>query len=309
MAPCFVTRPLPGGGLDRLAAEHEVDLWPHPLPPPPDALREHAAPAEGLLCLLTDRIDAGLIAACPHLRVISNFAVGCDNVDVPAVRARGIALGYTPDVLTETTADLAFTLMLAIARRLPEAMAAVRAGEWQPWDPSWMLASDLHGSTLGIVGLGRIGRAVARRAQGFDMEVLHTSRRSGVPLDDLLARADFVSLHCPLTPQTRHLIAAPQLRAMKPTAYLVNTARGGVVDQAALETALRQGWIAGAALDVTEPEPLGSDHPLLDAPNLIVLPHLGSATRATRERMADLAVDNLLAGLAGRTLPSEFPAP
>jgi glyoxylate reductase len=308
MACCFVTRPLPGGGLDRLAAEHDVDLWPRRLPPPPGALREHAAPAEGLLCLLTDRIDAALIAGCPRLRVISNFAVGCDNVDVAAVRARGIALGYTPDVLTETTADLAFALMLAIARRLPQAMAAVRAGEWQPWDPGWMLGDDVHGATLGIVGLGRIGRAVARRARGFEMEVLHTSRRSGVPLEDLLARADFVSLHCPLTPQTRHLIAAPQLRAMRPTAYLVNTARGGVVDQAALERALREGWIAGAALDVTDPEPLPPDHSLLDAPNLIVLPHLGSATRATRERMADLAVDNLLAGLAGRPLPSEYRA-
>jgi glyoxylate reductase len=308
MARCFVTRPLPGGGLDRLAAQHDVDLWPRRLPPPPEALREHAAPAEGLLCLLTDRIDAALIAGCPRLRVISNFAVGCDNVDVVAVRARGVALGYTPDVLTETTADLAFALMLAIARRLPEAMAAVRAGEWQPWDPGWMLGGDVHGATLGIVGLGRIGRAVARRARGFEMEVLHTSRRSGVPLEDLLARADFVSLHCPLTPETRHLIAAPQLRAMRPTAYLVNTARGGVVDQAALERALREGWIAGAALDVSDPEPLPPDHSLLDAPNLIVLPHLGSATRATRERMADLAVDNLLAGLAGRPLPSEYRA-
>src|SRR5947207_1269618 len=206
MARCFVTRPLPGGGLDRLAAEHEVDLWPQHLPPPPEALREHAARADGLLCLLTDRVDADLIAASPRLRVISNFAVGCDNVDVAAVRARGIALGYTPDVLTETTADLAFALMLAIARRLPEGMAAVRAGQWQPWDPGWMLGSDVHGSTLGIVGLGRIGRAVAQRARGFDMEILHTSRRGGVPLEDLLARADFVSLHCPLTPATPHLI-------------------------------------------------------------------------------------------------------
>jgi len=309
MARCFVTRPLPGGGLDRLAAEHEVDLWPQHLPPPPEALREHAAPADGLLCLLTDRVDADLIAACPRLRVISNFAVGCDNVDVAAVRARGIALGYTPDVLTETTADLAVALMLAIARRLPEGMAAVRAGQWQPWDPGWMLGSDVHGATLGIVGLGRIGHAVAHRARRFDMEVLHTSRRGGVPLEDLLARADFVSLHCPLTPQTRHLIAAPQLQAMKPTAYLINTARGGVVDQAALETALREGWIAGAALDVTEPEPLPTDHPLLGAPNLIVLPHVGSATRATRASMADLAVDNLLAGLAGRPLPREYGAP
>jgi len=309
MARCFVTRSLPGGALGRLGAEHEVDLWPERLPPRPDELRERSGRVEGLLCLLTDRIDAELIAAWPRLRVISNLAVGCDNVDVAAVRARAIALGYTPDVLTETTADLAFALILAVARRLPEAMAAVPAGEWEPWDPGWLLGRDVYGTTVGIVGLGRIGSAVARRARGFEMEVLHTGGDGGVALDDLLARSDFVSLHTPLTPRTRNLIAAPQLRAMKRTAYLINTARGGVVDQAALERALREGWIAGAAVDVTDPEPLPPDHPLLGAPNLIVLPHIGSATHATRERMADLAVDNLLAGLAGRPMPREYRPP
>ncbi|MFL5819058.1 MAG: 2-hydroxyacid dehydrogenase [Solirubrobacteraceae bacterium] len=306
MACCFVTRSLPGRALDRLVAEHEVDLWRERLPPTPGQLRQRASRADGLLCLLTDRIDADLIAACPRLRVISNFAVGCDNVDVPAARARGIALGYTPGVLTETTADLAFALILAIARRLPEGMAAVAAGEWLSWEPGWLLGRDVHSATLGIVGLGRIGQAVARRARGFGMEILHTRARGGMPLDDLLARSDFVSLHCPLTPLTRHLIAEAQLRAMKPTAYLVNTSRGGVVDQAALERALREGWIAGAGLDVTDPEPLPPDHSLLGAPNLIVVPHVGSATHATRERMADLAVDNLLAGLAGRPMPHEY---
>ena len=307
MARCFVTRALPGDALERLAAEHQVDVWPERLPPSADELRRGAAEAEGLLCLLTDPVDAELIAACPRLRVISNLAVGLDNVDVAAARERGIAVGYTPDVLTESTADLAFALLLAAARRLPEAMSAVGRGEWLTWEPGWLLGRDVHGATLGIVGMGRIGRAVARRAEGFGMRTIHTSRRSGLPLDRLLAEADFISLHCPLTPETRHLIDEPALQRMRPTAFLVNTARGGLVDQAALQTALQEGWIAGAALDVTEPEPLPPDNPLLGAPNLIVLPHVGSATTATRERMAELAVDNLLAGLAGRPLPHEAP--
>jgi glyoxylate reductase len=307
VARCFVTRSLPGDALERLAAAHEVDVWPERLPPNPRQLRERTTPAEGLLCLLTDRVDAVLIDACPRLRAISNLAVGADNVDVAAAREREIAVGYTPGVLTETTADLAFALILAAARRLPEGMAAVTAGDWLTWEPGWLLGRDVHGATLGIVGHGRIGQAVARRAAGFGMDVIHTGRDRGLPLPDLLARSDFVSLHCPYTPQTAGLIGEPELRAMKPTAYLVNTARGGVVDQNALERALREGWIAGAALDVTDPEPLPPDHSLLAAPNLIVLPHLGSATHATRERMADLAVDNLLAGLAGEPLPHEFP--
>ena len=307
MARCFVSRRLPGQALERLTAEHAVEVWPARLAPRPPELQRAVADAEGLLCLLTDRVDSALLAAAPSLRVISNLAVGCDNVDVAAVRERGIALGYTPGVLTETTADLAFALILAAARRLPEGVAAVAAGAWLTWEPDWLLGRDVHGATLGLVGLGRIGQAVARRAEGFGMEVVHTTRRTGLPLPALLERSDFVSLHCPLTPETRHLIDEAALRRMRPDAVLVNTARGGVVDQAALERALREGWIAGAALDVTEPEPLPPDHPLLGAPNLIVLPHLGSATRATRERMADLAVDNLLTGLAGQPMPMAFP--
>jgi glyoxylate reductase len=303
VARCFVTRNLPGGALERLRAEHEVDVWPERLPPPPEALREGLSAAEGLLSLLTDAVDAGTIAAAPRLRVISNMAVGWDNVDVEAARARGIAVGCTPGVLTETTADLTWALILAIARRLPDAEAAVRDGRWVTWEPGFLLGRDVHEATLGIVGMGRIGQAVARRAEGFGMEVLHTSRSGGVPLADLLTRADLVSLHCPLTPETRHLIDADALALMKATAYLVNTARGPIVDQDALRRALESGAIAGAALDVTDPEPLPPDDPLLRAPNLIVLPHVGSATHATRERMADLAVDNLLAGLAGRPLP------
>ncbi len=305
MPRCFVTRRLPGDALERLAAAHEVEVWPERTPPAPEELRDRVAGAEGLLCLLTDRIDAALLDAAPSLGVISNYAVGADNIDVAAAKARGIAVGYTPDVLTDATADLAFALLLAIARRLPEGMAAVRDGEWKTWEPDWLLGRDVHGATLAIVGPGRIGRAVARRAEGFGMEVLLVGR--GDALEPALARADFVSLHAPLTDETRRFVDDAFLEAMKTTAYLVNTARGGLVDQDALARALRERTIAGAALDVTDPEPLPPDHPLLEAPSLIVLPHLGSATDATRERMADLAVDNLLAGLSGKPLPQEFP--
>jgi glyoxylate reductase len=300
MARVFVTRRLPGTALKRLAAEHEVDVWPERMPPAPDVLRERAAPVNGLLALLTDRIDAALIESCPQLRVISNYAVGSDNVDLDAAAARAIPVGITPDVLTEATADLAFAGLLAAARRLPEALAAVREGRWQTWEPDWLLGHDVHGATLGVVGYGRIGQAVARRAEGFSMRILATPR---VPLDELLAESDAVTLHVPLTSETRHLIDADALSRMKPTAILVNTARGGVVDQEALARALHRGEIAGAALDVTDPEPLPPEHALLDAPNLLVLPHIGSATHTARERMADLAVDNLLAGLAGKPLP------
>jgi lactate dehydrogenase-like 2-hydroxyacid dehydrogenase len=306
MARVFVTRQLPGDALARLEVEHEVDVWPARLPPPAEVLRKRAAGADGLLCLLTDAIDADLIAACTNLTAIANLAVGCDNIDLAAARERGIAVGVTPGVLTETTADLAFALILAAARRLPDAQATVRDGRWITWEPAFLLGRDVHGATLGIVGRGRIGDAVARRAEGFGMTVLHHSRSGGLPLAELLERSDFVSLHCPLTPETHHLIDAAALARMKPTAYLINTARGGVVDQAALREALAAGQIAGAALDVTDPEPMSPDDPLLRAPNLIVLPHVGSATHATREAMANLAVDNLLAALAGRPMP--YPA-
>jgi lactate dehydrogenase-like 2-hydroxyacid dehydrogenase len=300
MAPIFVTRRLPGDALQRLRAVHEVETWPERLPPAPDVLRAHARDKEGLLTMLSDPIDGPLMDACPDLRVISNYAVGSDNIDLQAAAQRGIAVGVTSGVLTDATADLAFACILAAARRFPEAAAAVRSGAWKTWEPDWMLGHDVHGATLGIVGYGRIGRAVAKRATGFDMKIVHTGDAS---LDEVLARSDAVTLHVPLTAQTRHLIDAAALRRMKPTAVLVNTARGGVVDQDALADALRERRIAGAALDVTDPEPLPPDHPLLSIPNLLVLPHVGSATHPTRERMADVAVDNLLAGLAGRPLP------
>ncbi len=309
MARCFVTRRLPGTALDRLSGAHEVDVWPDRLPPSPAELRERARKAEGLLTMLTDRIDGELLDACPRLRAIANYAVGVDNVDLEAAAAHGIPVGNTPDVLTEATADLAFALILAAARRLPEAAEAVRDGKWVTWDPGWLLGYQVHGATLGIVGMGRIGQAVARRAGGFDMKVIHTGRSGdGVPLDELLERADIVSLHAPLNDATRGMIAAAALRRMKPTAILVNTARGGLVDQAALREALESGAIAAAALDVTDPEPLPPDAPLLQAPNLLVLPHIGSATHTARERMADLAVDNLLAALDGQPMPHQASA-
>jgi glyoxylate reductase len=299
----FVTRELPFPALDRLRAEHELDVWEHELPPGREAMRERAATADALLTLVTDPVSAELIAACPDLKAIANMAVGTDNVDVDAAAERGIAVGNTPDVLTDATADLAFALLLALARRIPQGAAQVRNGGWRTWEPAADLGADLSGATLGIVGRGRIGEAVACRAAGFGMDVVHSSRSSGIPLAELLERSDFVSLHAPLTPDTRHLIGDDALTRMKQTALLVNTARGGIVDQDALRRALVDGTIAGAALDVTEPEPLPPDDPLLEAPNLLVVPHVGSATVRTRERMAEMAVENLLAALAGRPMP------
>ncbi len=305
MARCFVTRELPGPALGRLRAAHEVAVWHERRAPSREELTWRASEADGLLCMLTDTIDAELLDDCPKLRAIANYAAGYDNIDLAATRARGIPVGNTPDVLTDATADLTFTLLLAAARRLPQAIASVLAGEWRTWEPDKYLGYDVHGATLGIIGMGRIGRAVAKRATGFDMTVIHTGR-DGIPLLQLLARSDFVSLHCPLTPETRHLIDAAALEEMRSTAILINTARGPIVDQVALRDALVKGTIAGAALDVSEPEPLPPDDPLLSAPNLIVAPHIGSATHAAREQMAMLAVENLLAALDGRPMPHEI---
>jgi lactate dehydrogenase-like 2-hydroxyacid dehydrogenase len=310
----YVTRIIPEKGLQMLSSACDVQLWESPEPVPRDVLLAEAAEAEGLLTLLSDPIDADVISAAPHLRAISQYAVGYDNIDVAAATARGIPVGHTPGVLTDATADLAFALLMSAARRLTEGVDHVRAGQWTTWGPKLLLGQDVWGATLGIVGLGRIGAAMARRGRGFDMRVLYTGPHRKpeieaelgvevVPLDDLLAASDYVSLHCPLTPETEGLIGEAELRAMKTTAILVNTARGGVVETEALVRALREGWIAGAALDVTDPEPLPADHPLVDLPNCTVTPHIGSATVSTRTRMSVIAAENLLAGLRGEPLP------
>ncbi len=309
----FATRRLPGRALERLGAEVELAVWPGPGTPPPDRLREGAAGAEGLLCLLTDRVDGALLAACPSLRVVSTCSAGVDHVDLAAASERGIPVGHTPGVLTETTADLAFGLLLASARRLVEADRFVREGRWTPersWDPELLLGRDLRGATLGVIGLGAIGRAVARRARGFDMRVLGWSRSGRavegvetVALEALQASAEFQTIHLALAPETRDLFDAAAIARMPRGAVLVNTARGGIVDEAALARALETGHLAGAALDVFASEPLDPESPLLRAPNLVLCPHIGSASIATRTRMAELAVDNLLAGLAGEPLP------
>ena len=308
MARVFVTRELPGDALERLRAHHEVDVWEGELPPSAEQLAERAAGADGLLSLLTDRIDAALLDRAPELRAVANFAVGTDNIDLAECGRRGVVVGNTPGVLTEATADLTFALILAAARRIVEAAGAVRAGEWRTWEPRGWIGADVTGATLGIVGAGKIGRAVARRAEGFSMRVLLSGRTGGggeglQPLERLLAEADFLSLHCPLNDETRHLIGGRELAAMKPSAILINTARGEIVDPRALRAALERGEIAGAGLDVTEPEPLPAGDPLLGAPNLTVLPHIGSASVTARAAMADLAVDNLLAFFAGEPMP------
>ncbi|HEY4280564.1 MAG TPA: D-glycerate dehydrogenase [Conexibacter sp.] len=311
MAHVFVTRQLPGDAVDRIpAAGHTVDVWNGPGDAPSrTALIERAQSADALLVALIDPVDAALLDALPRVKTVANYGVGYDNIDVAAAQARGVAVSNTPDVLTDATADLAFALLLAAARRLPETRQAVLDGRWGRWDPDGFLGADLVGATLGIIGAGRIGEAVARRAAGFELNVLTNTSRAGTPLPELLERSDFVSLHVPLTPATRHLIDADALARMKPTAILINTARGGVIDTDALVAALNAGTIGGAALDVTDPEPLPPDHPLLRAPNTLVLPHIGSATHRTRSRMTSIAVDNVLAGLAGKPLPQAVPAP
>ena len=310
----LVPRALPEGWLDSLQG-CELVVGDADTPGFDDHVAARLPDAEGILCLLTETIDAALLERAPKLRVVSNMAVGVDNVDVAACTARGIAVGNTPGVLTDATADLTMALLLSAARRLPEAAADVRAGRWSTWSPTGWLGADLCGAQLGLVGLGKIGTAVARRAAGFGMRLAYHSRTRRpaleaelgglrpLPLPRLLATSDFVSVHVPLTDATTHLFDADALAQMKPTAILINTARGPIVDPVALRQALAAGTIGAAALDVTSPEPLPADDPLLTAPNLLVLPHIGSAPRGTRRKMAQLACDNLLAGLRGEPLP------
>lgn len=277
-------------------------------------LADRLPEADGLLTLLTVPVNASLLDKAPRLRVVSNMAVGVDNVDLAACTARSIPVGHTPGVLTEGTADLTIALLLATARRLPQASQDARQGRWTTWEPAGWLGADLSGATLGIIGMGKIGTAVAQRASAFGLRLVYNNRsprpeieqRLGaqrLPLDELLRQSDFVSLHVPLTPETEGLIDRHALQLMKPTAILINVARGPVVDSAALYHALHENQIAAAGLDVTDPEPLPASDPLYSLPNCLIVPHIGSATVNTRRRMAELACDNLLAGLAGERLP------
>lgn len=314
-AKVFITRCLPDVDSAKLKEIADVEIWSERKPPPYSLLLEKAKQIDGLLCLLTDRVDRQLIETATALKVIAQMAVGYDNIDISAATARKIPVGNTPGVLTDATADLTWALLMAAARRIGEAERFVRNGQWQTWEPTLLLGADLSGATLGIIGFGRIGRAVARRARGFDLRLLYHSRQRqerelersmGVeyaPLDTLLQESDFVTLHASLTPDTRHLIGDRQLKLMKRSAILINTARGAMVDPEALLAALTTGQIAGAALDVTEPEPLPTSSPLLQLENVIITPHIGSASQKTRTKMAQMAVDNLIAGLEGKMLP------
>ncbi len=322
----FVTRPIADAALAKLATAASVDLWNNEMPPPRAALLKHLSGADGILSMITDRLDAAAIARAPKLRVISNLGVGVDNIDLKAATRAGIVVGHTPGILTQTTADLAFALLMAAARRVAEGDRYVRAGRWRTWGPKTMLGRDVHGATLGIIGFGAIGQAVAHRGLGFGMRILYSSRRSGrsktngiadsgkfrsaslpragrplqVSMDRLLKESDFVSLHVPLTAATRHLLGAREFARMKAGAILINTARGAVIDQRALADALGSGHLGGAGLDVTDPEPIERRDAILEFGNVVITPHIGSASIATRERMAAIAVDNILAVFAGR---------
>ncbi len=310
----FVTRPIAEVALRRLAAMARVDLWDDDFAPPHDELISRLARVDAVISMVSDRFDAATITGLKRLAIISNFAVGLDNIDLTAATEAGIAVGHTPNVLAETTADLAFALLMGAARRVAEGDRYVRAGRWRTWAPRLMLGRDIWGATLGIIGWGAIGQAVARRGAGFGMRILyakHNSSRVEAPsgvapqaapmeLAQLLAEADFVSINVPLTDKTRHMIGAHEFAIMKREAIIVNTARGPVIDQDALVTALRLERIAGAGLDVFAEEPIGADHPLTQFPNVVLTPHIGSASYATRLKMAELAVDNVLDVLAGR---------
>jgi lactate dehydrogenase-like 2-hydroxyacid dehydrogenase len=313
----FVSRVIPEEGLAPIRAACDARVWEDDLPPPRATLLDAVRGCEGILTLLTDRVDDELLdAAGPGLKVVSNYAVGFDNIDVAAVTRRRIPAGNTPGVLTETTADLAFALLMAAARRLPEGDRYVRDGKWKTWGPLLLLGPDVHGATIGIVGVGRIGQAMARRARGFGMRVLYqdlhrvdaaTEAELGAtfaPLEEMLPQADFVSLHTNLTAETKGMIDAEKLSWMKPTAVLVNTSRGPVIDHAALADALRSGRLFAAALDVTDPEPIPMDDPLIGLENCLIVPHIASASSATRAKMAEMAAANLLAGLRGERLPT-----
>jgi glyoxylate reductase len=312
----FVTRVLPAAGLSRIQGACDAEIWTDPLPPPAEVLRQKVAGCDGLVSLLTDRIDGPVMDLAPRLKVISNFAVGFNNIDIAAATARGIAVGNTPGVLTDATADMAFCLLIGAARRLVEGCAYTLSGAWKTWEPLGHLGQDLAGRTVGIVGMGRIGYALARRCRfGWDMKVLYHDvyQNAGaekdlsaqrVDFETLLAESDFVSLHADLNEKTRGLMGTEEFRKMKRTAILINTARGPLVDQKALAEALKSGTIFAAGLDVTDPEPPTMDDPLLKLQNCVIAPHIASATVQTRNAMAEICANNLIAGVTGQHLPA-----
>jgi glyoxylate reductase len=310
-----ITRQIPEAGLNLLRDQGAVTVWEDELPPSPEQLDALLGDADGALTLLTDRIDGAVLDRHPNLKVVSNFAVGYDNIDAGAATERGVLVCNTPDVLTAATADHTWTLLMSAARRIPESIEYVREGKWRTWGPLLLLGREISGSTLGIIGLGRIGKEVARRASGFGMRVLaydeyqdaEFAAKNNVEytdMDSVLREADFLTLHVALTSETRHLIGSDEFAKMKPTAILINAARGPVVDTDALVAALQSGEILAAALDVTDPEPLPADHPLVSMDNCIVVPHTASATVQTRDAMATLAARNLIAGLQGEKPPA-----
>jgi glyoxylate reductase len=317
MAPqfkVFVSRQMPPKAIERLLAVADVTVWPSDSPPPHDELLRQAASVDGIITMLTDRLDNAFFEKItPAFKVISQMAVGTDNIDLKSASLHHIPVGHTPGVLTETCADFTWSLLLTAARRVAEADQEVRQGIWKPWGPDILLGPEVFGATLGIVGMGRIGQAVARRAAGFNMRILYSHPRRlpevenathavYVPLDELLQQSDFISLHTYFTPQTYHMIDQAAFARMKPNAILINTSRGGIVDPQALYDALHEKRILGAALDVFEPEPIPSNHPILALKNVVITPHIASAGIQTRLKMAHITVDNLIAGLNGQKL-------
>lgn len=311
----FVSRIIPDEGLNLVLEKLDAEVWQDELPPPREILLGKIKDKVGLLSLLTDKIDAELMDLNPQLRVVSNYAVGFDNIDIPAATARGLPVGNTPGVLTDTTADFAFTLLMSAARRVVEGADYVHAGKWKTWGPKLFTGVDIHGATLGLVGFGRIGQAMAKRASGFDMRVIYYDqyRRADleasmgvkyVDMDTLLRQADFVSIHTDLNATTRYMFNADVFAKMKESAILINSARGPIIDPQALHAALSAGKIRAAAVDVTDPEPINMDSPLLTLPNFVVVPHIASATIATRGKMAEMAAQNLIAGVNGERLPT-----
>src|SRR5262245_34043188 len=312
----FVTRVLPEAGLKLIRAACHTEVWQDQLPPPAAVLRQKISGCDGLVSLLTDKIDGPILDLAPRFKVISNFAVGFNNIDIPAATERGIAVGNTPGVLTDATADMAFCLLIAAARRVVEGHQYTLSGKWKTWEPLGHLGQDLAGKTLGIVGMGRIGYAMAQRCHaGWEMTILYHDvyknekaerdlAAKQVDFDTLLRESDFISVHTDLNEKTRHMFAAEQFRKMKRTAVFVNSARGPLVDQKALYEALKSGTIFAAGLDVTDPEPPARDDPLLQLPNIVIAPHIASATVQTRNRMAEICADNLIAGVTGQKLPA-----